>query len=489
MIVVCIVGPSMQEALAQVAGSSPYADMFEFRLDLMSKPNVARLLSSTRKPTIVTCRPVREGGGFSGSERERIGTLELASVYGAHYVDIELSSPLGILEDFVRHRKETKVIVSYHLFDGALFDVDRVYKALHSTGADVIKLAYQADDAFENHLAREFLSLAKVDKQDAVAIAMGDGGEPSRVLYKKFGGWATYASTEDGKAAAEGQIPASLLKTVYRADKLTASTRVFGVVGNPLKQSKGIYLHNPLLRRAGKNAVYCRFQVSEIEKFMKYIGPWLSGFSVTLPHKQSVMKYLDEVDPKARSIGAVNTAVRRGKKLMGTNTDAPGALDAIEKVVEVSGKRVLILGAGGAARAIGYEARERGACVVISNRTARRGRDLAGEFGFQLVPWGKFAHAEFDLLVNATPVGMFPEINRSPVPKSILKNKIVFDAVYNPPMTRLLLDAKSQGAKTIQGTDMYLNQAARQSELYTGRKPVLSFMRKLLQIPNQKSQF
>ena len=127
MIIVSITGPSMQEVLAQVAGSSAYADMFEFRLDLMSKPNIARLLASTRKPTIATCRPVREGGSFSGSERERIGTLELASVYGAHYVDIELSTVPGVVEDFVRRRKETKVIVSYHLLDGALFDVRRVF--------------------------------------------------------------------------------------------------------------------------------------------------------------------------------------------------------------------------------------------------------------------------------------------------------------------------------------------------------------------------
>lgn len=480
MIIVSITGSTMQEALAQVACSSPYADMFEFRLDLMMKPNIARLLASTKKPTISTCRPEREGGGFGGTERERIGLLELASVYGAQYVDIELNSSPSVIADFVRHRKESKVIASCHLLDGTLFEVGRVYEALRATGADIIKLAYQGEDAFENHLAFEFLGKAKSDRQQAVAMMLGDAGEPSRVLYKKYGGWATYASTEDGKVATPGQIPASLLKTVYCADKLTAATRVFGVVGNPVRQSKGIFLHNPLFRRARKNAVYCRFQTSDIDKFVRFLVPHLSGFSITLPHKQSVMSYLDQVDPAARAIGAVNTVIRRGKKLVGSNSDAPGALDAIERVVKVRGKKMLILGAGGAARAIAYEAKQRGAEVVISNRTARKGQDFAGEFGLGFVKWGKFAGVVFDILVNATLIGMVPDVNKTPVPKSILRNKIVFDAVYNPPITRLLREAKSQGAKIIQGTEMYINQAARQSELYTGRKPETSLMRQIL---------
>lgn len=188
MIIVSITGSTMQEALAQVACSSPYADMFEFRLDLMMKPNIARLLASTKKPTISTCRPEREGGGFGGTERERIGLLELASVYGAQYVDIELNSSPSVIADFVRHRKESKVIASCHLLDGTLFEVGRVYEALRATGADIIKLAYQGEDAFENHLAFEFLGKAKSDRQQAVAMMLGDAGEPSRVLYKKYGG-------------------------------------------------------------------------------------------------------------------------------------------------------------------------------------------------------------------------------------------------------------------------------------------------------------
>lgn len=488
MIIVSIVGPSMQQALAQVKGSTPYADMFEFRLDLIDRPNVAGLLASTRKPTIATCRPLREGGRFNGVERERIGILELASVFGAHYVDVELSTSPQIIQEFVRRRKETAVIVSHHLLDGTLFDISRIYKALDTTGADVIKLAYEAEDSYENHLAFDFLARAKADGRKAVAVAMGEAGAPSRVLYKKFGGWATYAATEDGQSAASGQIPASQLRNLYRSNALTKSTKVYGVVGNPIRQSKGVLLHNPLFRRAKRNAVYCKFRVSNIEKFMHQIVPHLFGFSVTLPHKQNVMKFLDQVDPTSEAIGAVNSVARRGRKLVGMNTDAPGALDAIEKVVRVKGKRILILGAGGAARAIAYEAKNRGAFVLIANRTEAKARRLSKDFECEFVEWESIAKSEFDILVNATSVGMFPNVDQSPVSKTILRKKIVFDAVYNPPMTRLLRDAKSVGATIIHGTEMYLNQAGLQSKLYTGRKPNTSFMRRLLQFPFPKSE-
>lgn len=470
----------MNDALMQVAGSSKYADMFEFRLDLIPQPNIARLLNSTRKPRIVTCRPEWEGGSFMGAERKRIEMLEMASAFGADYVDIELNVNPRTLQEFIRRKKDTKVIVSVHLFDADLFDVTKIYKALVATGADVLKFAFTSRDAADNHLAFRFLSLAKQDAQKAVSIAMEECGEASRALYRKFGGWATYASPEAGAGVLPGQIPARELKDLYRADRLTSSTKIYGVIGHPLGQSKGVYLHNPLFRRAGRNAVYCRFPVTDLDRFMKFVAPFLSGFSVTIPHKQSIIKHLDAIDPTAKAIGAVNTVIRRGGKLCGTNTDATGALDAIERVTKVKGKRVLVIGGGGAARAIAYEAKRRGAEVLIANRTERKAKLLAKEFGVRMVRMAELRWADFDILVNATSVGMFPHVDESPVPKAILKRKTIFDAVYNPPMTRLLREAKRVGARVIQGTEMYLNQAALQSELHTGVKPKAATMRKLI---------
>ncbi len=480
MIIVSIIGPSMREALSQVTSSARYADMFEFRLDLINQANIARLLAATKKPTIVTCRPEWEGGAFRGAERERIEMLEMASAFGANYVDIELSMSPRTLQEFIQRQNDTKVIVSVHLFDADLFDVTKLYTTLAATNANVIKLAYTADDASDIRHAFKFLSLARTDRRNAVSIAMGECGESSRILYKKFGGWATYASPDVGVTAAPGQISATELKNLYKANALTSATKVYGVIGNPLGQSKGTYIHNPLFQRARKNAVYCKFPVRDLEQFMKHIAPQLAGFSVTIPHKQSVMRYLDTINPTAKAIGAVNTIIRRGSKFFGTNTDAPGALDAIEKVVVVKRKRLLIVGAGGAARAIVYEAKHRGATVLITNRTEKKAKQLADEFGLEHVKKANVRNTSFDILVNATSVGMVPRANQSPLPKSILKKKIVFDAVYNPPMTRLLRDAQSVGATIIQGTEMYVHQAALQFRLYSSLKPKLEVMRRLL---------
>ncbi len=480
MIIVSVTGPRMNDAFEQVAGSSRYADMFEFRLDLIQEPPLSLLLSSTRKPIIATCRPKWESGSFVGTEAERMQILEAASLLGASYIDLELKTDKAFLKEFLNRRGESKLILSHHQFAGKRIDAATIYARMRAQGADIFKFAYAADDVSDIRHAIKFLGLAKRDGQKAIAIAMGDYGEPTRILYKKLNGWATYAATEDGKSAASGQISASELKQLYRTDRITTKTKVFGVIGNPLKQSKGVYVHNPLFYRAKKNSVYCRFPVKSLPKFMKEVAPMLSGFSITIPHKQAVMGYLDRVDKIAAAIGACNTAVRRRGKLYGTNTDAPAALDAIEAVAKVRGKMILIVGAGGAARAIAYEAKRRGANGLIMNRDKAKAKKLASEFGLMQVDRARIRIAHYDFVVNATSVGMTPNVNDSPLPKQALKNKIVLDAVFNPPMTKLLRDAKSAGASIIKGTEMYINQAALQFELYAGVKPSKKIMRQLL---------
>lgn len=483
MIIVSITGPGMKDALGQIAASSQYADMFELRLDLIQDPPLGMLMAATGKPIIATCRPDWEGGEFRGTESERVEILNAAAELGAAYIDIELNSGAGVIRRL--HGDGRRLILSHHYNGESKLDITKLYKRMRSAQAHVLKLAYTAEDCADIRFAFEFLQLAKQDKQKAVAIAMGEFGEPTRILYKKFGGWATYASAGVGPSAAPGQIPAAKLKDVYRSENISGKTKVFGVVGNPLKHSKGIYLHNPLFQKAKKDAVYCRFQVKDLYSFMKHVAPKLQGFSVTIPHKQSIIKYLDRIHPTAKAIGAVNTIIRKAGKLYGTNTDAPGALDAIEKVVKVKGKSMLIAGAGGAARAIAFEAQQRGATVCLTNRTESTGRKLATEFNVGFVSKTELLHAartgvRYDIIVNATSVGMTPHVNASPLPKSIFKKAIVFDAVYNPPMTKLLRDAKNAGAKIVQGTEMYFNQAALQFELYAGMKPGISTMRKIL---------
>jgi 3-dehydroquinate dehydratase/shikimate dehydrogenase len=478
MIIVSLTGPTFSDVQRQIRESNPFADLFEFRLDLIKTKNPGHLFSLSQRPVIATCRPSWEGGAFHGEEEDRLAFLERAVDAGATYVDIEFRAGPRALDRLRHTAAGPGLILSYHLPPGRVFRPDHDYKMLHSAGADVIKIAFVARDSYDNTLAFDLLSRAQRDRQRAVAIAMGEEGEPSRILYRKFGGWGTYASTEDGRSAAPGQVRASELKQTYRADTLNPSTRVFGVIGNPLGQSKGIYVHNALFRKMGKNAVYCKFLVKDLGRFMKGMAPHLDGFSVTIPHKQTVLRYLDRVDPTARSIGAVNTVVRRNGRLIGVNTDAPGALDAIEKKMRVRGKRLSIVGAGGAARAIAFEAKKRGANVRIANRTAAKARRLARQLGLEHVSLAEAGNT--DILINATSVGMTPHASATPVPRKFIHARLVFDAVYNPPLTRLLREARMNRARTVTGIEMYLNQGMRQSRLFTGRNPDVGLMRRIL---------
>ena len=212
---------------------------------------------------------------------------------------------------------------------------------------------------------------------------------------------------------------------------------------------------------------------------MKRLAPHLQGFSVTIPHKQKIIRYLDSIDAISRKIGAVNTVVRRNGRLAGTNTDAPGALDAIEARMSVKGRTMVVIGAGGAARAIAFEAMRRGAIVRVTNRTAERSRRLARELGAESVSLDDAGTS--DILVNATSVGMTPHASVSPVPRRSIRALLVFDAVYNPPVTKLLHDAKKRKARTVSGMEMYINQGARQSRLWTGQIPDVALMRRILQ--------
>jgi len=476
MIIVSITGPTMAEALAQMSASRRYAEMFELRLDLIAKPDIVGLLTAARKPVIAACRTKKSGGSFSGSERDRSLLLELSAAFGSNYIDIELSDKKEFYSGFLSNRRGGGILLSHHS-DRPPADVPSLYKRMKRSGADVVKIAYGAEDSSEIRQAMDFLSLARKDNQKAIAIAMGEAGEASRVLYRVMGAWGTYASPETGAPAASGQIAGSVLKKLYRADKLDPKIRVFGY---PLGQSKGVLVHNPLFQSAGSNSVYCRFPVRNLGAFMKSMGPMMAGFSVTQPHKQAIIKYLKSTDQAASAIGAVNTVIRKPDGLWGTNTDGQGALDALESLLKVAEQRVLILGAGGAARAIAFEARHRGAVVTIANRTNSKAEKLASDLGLEWITMGSLGKASFDILVNATSVGMTPKTENSPVHKTLLKGKTVFDAVYNPPMTRLLMDARDSGSAIVSGVEMYVNQAAKQSELYLGRKPLRKRMQRLL---------
>jgi len=462
----------------EMAAAAETADVIELRLDFATDFDLKAILEKRPKPVIVTHRPVREGGHYRGSEEDRLAVLRRAVELGAEYVDVELDSvgrvPPG---------GSTRRIVSTHNFKEVPADLPGLHAKLVKSGADIAKFACMANDIADNLRVFDVLRDAK---HPTIALCMGEPGLISRILGRKYGNLLTFASLAEGKESAPGQISAADLRTLYRYKSVGPATKVYGVVANPVAHSMSPAIMNAAFDAAGLDAVYVPFKVEgDVVQFVNAFKALdVRGYSVTLPHKQAVLAAMDEVDPLAERIGAVNTVVNREGELFGTNTDVPGALKALENALRprdtsdagageasspIRGKRVLLLGAGGAARALAYGLADRGATITIANRTHERAVKLAAEVGAETAPLADVKSVQPDVLVNTTSVGMTPNVEASPVPPGTIQpGTVIFDAVYNPPATKLLRDAQAAGCATVSGIAWFVNQAALQFELWTG---------------------
>lgn len=252
--------------------------------------------------------------------------------------------------------------------------------------------------------------------------------------------------------------------------KIDQQTALYGVVGHPVGHSLSPAMQNAAFEAGGLNAVYLAFDTKDIEgclKAMRALG--IRGMSVTIPHKSTVIPLLDEVDELAGRIGAVNTVVRRDGRLVGYNTDARGALRALEEKISLERASCLLLGAGGAARAIGFMLKARGVSLTLANRSPERGEALAAALECPFVPLSEVSRVEQDLLINTTPVGMSPRAGTSPLPERALRKGLaVMDIIYNPLETELLRAARERGCTVINGLGMFVHQGAEQFRLWTG---------------------
>lgn len=253
---------------------------------------------------------------------------------------------------------------------------------------------------------------------------------------------------------------------------IDAHTQLYGVIGNPVRHSLSPIIHNGAFGRMGLHAVYLAFEVKDLKEAIDGIrGLGIRGVSVTLPFKNQIIPFLDKVEDIAGEIKAVNTLFNEGGKLTGYNTDWRGALEALEEKVDLKGKRVVLLGAGGAARAIGFALKMRDCEVIISNRTMDRGTRLAKELRCIHRPLSSIEGIEADVIINATSAGMHPYDEESPLPKKVLKNGItVMDIVYRPLRTKFLREAEERGCRTIDGLEMFVRQGAAQLEIWTGKR-------------------
>ena len=481
------------------------ADVVELRVDTLDDVSVLiRLLESKLLPAIVTCRPTWEGGRSDLDDAGRGVTLSMAADAGADFVDVELVTARRHAATVAGDRAAgARLIVSSHDFAGRPAKLANLVAELFASPADVAKVVWTARTVRDNLEAFEIL---QHQQKPTIALCMGEAGLISRVLAKKFGGFLTFASLDAESGTASGQVPVADMKRLYRWDAIGPATRVYGVVGSPVGHSMSPAIHNAAFDAAGHDGVYLPLLVNPgyesfkafMESFLAFEGLHLSGLSVTIPHKENALRYLKErgadVEPLADRIGAVNTIAIDGGVPRGTNTDYAAILDTITSALNIdraglAGKRVAVLGAGGTGRTAVAALASCGATVVVYNRTRDRADALAAEFDgtpgkVVAANWDKLCGSCCDVFVNTTSLGMSPHVDASPfgdAPPSLSAETLVFDAVYNPPRTKLLGQAAAAGAKTVGGIEMFVRQAAAQFTTWTGRPAPVDVMRQVVQ--------
>ena len=438
------------------------ADLVELRLDYVDRPDVAAALAGRTTPAIVTCRPAWEGGRFTGSERERLDLLRAALAAGAEFVDVEWRAEFRPL---VRRHGGDRIVLSCHDFDGIPDDVGERYRAMRATGAAVVKVA-AATRSLCDTLALAALGRGGPDER-RVVIGMGPAGVPSRVLAGRFGSCWTYA----GDGVAPGQIDLARLREEFRFPAITSRTGIYGVVGAPVGHSLSPAMHNAGLAAAGIDAVYLPLEARDVDDFVQFSAAVpLRGASVTAPFKEALAALVPDVDPVGRQVGAINTVRCGDTGWQGLNTDVPGFLETLLGRMRLPGARAAVLGAGGAARAVAVALAGEGAAVAICARDAAKGAAAAAAVGVAAGEYPPPA-GSWDLLVNTTPAGTWPDVEATPLPGGTFTGRLVYDLVYNPATTRFLADAAAAGCETIGGLEMLVAQAVRQFTWWTGRRP------------------
>jgi 3-dehydroquinate dehydratase/shikimate dehydrogenase len=460
--------------------------LIELRLDFyhdLTAENFSTALDRFAPNVIVTYRHPEEGGKKREvSDNARLWFLQQAADRGVAYVDIEERTPRGCFK-----KGNTQLILSYHDFTRvpAFEELKNKFIAMtHDKNCDVVKIACMPEVIMDTAPLLELLLWNSAQENNAghkplVALGMGETGFWTRPAAPLFGAPFTFARSASSAGTAPGQPSWLELEDSYRFREIQRGWPVYGVVGNPIGHSLSPLLHNTALSHLHLPGVYLPFKVEHnLKQFLSTFERMdLRALSVTLPHKETALELCDEIHELAHAIGAVNTLIRRADGTWwGTNTDAFAAADSLEATVgSLFEKEVLVMGAGGAAKAVAFGLKTRGAMVTIVNRTIEHALTLATAVGGKTIKYDDLdGTLNFTAIVNTTSLGMYPEIDQTPLEKEqIPEGSIVFDTVYNPKRTRLLQLAAEKGCKTLEGMTMFIRQGTRQFELYSGaRAPI-----------------
>jgi 3-dehydroquinate dehydratase/shikimate dehydrogenase len=501
------------------------ARLIELRLDFLKKaPDFKRLLANKPCPMIATVRRPVDGGKWDGSEEARKIVLRQAITSGFDWVDLEHD-----VADSIPRFGKVRRIVSYHNFREMPAELEKIHQRMCAQDADIVKIVVRPHQPADN---LRVLALLDKPARPTVAFCMFDMGFPSRILQAKFGAPFTYAAFNKERMSAAG-VPSFLeVKKQYRYDSLDANTRVFGVLGDPVAHSLSPLIHNRAFEALDINAVYLPFRVPRetLADFLRAFDQLpVDGYSVTIPHKEAAAVVAVSKDVTVDRTKAANTLVRLSDGFAAYNTDYQGVIDTLATFLPrftsaaaegqvgvtlpaglnlltpqtpegaitatappplpgcepgtapVAGRVVLVLGAGGVARAVAHALHRESALVTIANRTSDRAIQLAQEIGCRHVEWTARHSVLCDMVINCTSVGMHPHVDDSPLHHSFLKpGLVVFDTVYTPEQTLLIKEARERGCHTITGVELFIRQAALQFEHFTGDKAPVELFRKVV---------
>jgi len=471
---VSLLGADPDDMLEKAEAVVREDSFIEFRLDYLKHPAAAipkiRQFLEMHPGCILigTCRRTPGGGLFRGSVAAEVEILRKAADAGFHLVDVELESAQVMrTSDLDKLRSRAGIVLSFHDFRGTR-KLEETFRSMQAFPADYYKLVTTATKLFDNVTMMKFLE-AKSHAHSVVGLCMGEQGIPSRLLGLRAGSVFTFAAAVPGEETAPGQVTARTLREVFRIDQLDAATRIYGVAGDPVAHSLSPVMMNTAFRRENLNAVYLALHAKSLDDLLACVREIpISGLSITMPHKEAIVEHLDKTDILTEKTGACNTMVRaQDGRLFGFNTDVPGVVNPLALRLPLAQAKILVIGAGGAARAAVFGLKAQNAEVFIINRTPANAQKLARQAKAKYLKRTDLKKHSFDLIINATPVGM--ESKQSPLSEKEIRTRFVLDMVYTSQETPFTKAARNTGAVVIPGAEMFVQQGARQFEIWTGK--------------------
>lgn len=463
MICETINGPSLADAIRQVQHIHSKTKLVEFRLDRfldLSQDSLTRLKNCCSLPIMFTLRTTFHGGKYEGTERVWLQMIRFLATLKPSYFDLESHLPSPFIDELMQNHPDIQWIVSHHQLNPDHVNLEEIYMQIKQIPSPFYKIAVNSKKSLD---ALRMLSLVRASKGRLIGIVMGAEGRSTRILGPIFGAPIIYACHEEDAKNDIGQLTVQDLVNQFRIQTFDSSTSIYGLIGDPVDQSISEETHNTLIEAFNWNAVYLKWSVkeSDLKDFLELaVQLNFSGLSVTMPLKEVIIPLLDRIDTIAEIIGAVNTILINQSLTFGFNTDCTGALIAIEQTLSVSGKKIAVIGSGGAAKAIIYEACKRGAEVMVLSRHPEKA--AASLKNFSCTVKSVEGLAFYDILINCTP-------NQMPIKEEyVLQKALFFDITTKPKETLFLRCAIKNGCKVIYGYQMFIEQAIEQFSIWRG---------------------